>query len=121
MAVRLVGQHKDAVKLASRGFVLAMSLPLCLAQNVLTTGLIVVKLWVQFRQTKTIGLTSLHTVPIPAVMRIIIESAAIYTIQLLMFMILQLVEHAGRFFMHYLLVPSTGEFDYHSLGCYCFI
>lgn len=109
MAVRLVGQEGKAIRLAVQTApVLIMSLPLCLAQNVVTTGLIIFKIWSQYTQTKVVGLTSLHGVPLLSVIRIIIESASIYTVELLIFFILQVVSHPGRFFVHYLLVPSTG-------------
>lgn len=95
---------------APRGYtpVVSMLFPLYLAQNVLTTSLVVIKIWLRHRETRHTGLVSLHTPSLVFVMRIIVESAAIYTTEILVAYVLLEVRHPARLFFLYLLNPSIG-------------
>ncbi|KAH6885090.1 hypothetical protein BKA70DRAFT_1338183 [Coprinopsis sp. MPI-PUGE-AT-0042] len=82
--------------------------PIYLAQNVLTTGLIVFKIWAQYQRSRAVGLMSLHTPSLVSIMRVIVESAAIYTGGTLVMVILRALDHPARFTIHCCLVPTTG-------------
>ncbi|KAH6867247.1 hypothetical protein BKA70DRAFT_1497366 [Coprinopsis sp. MPI-PUGE-AT-0042] len=82
--------------------------PLYLAQNTLTTGLIISKIWLQTRQTRAAGLVPLNTPSLVSIMRVIIESAAIYTVGMLVMVVLRALDHFTRAIAHCCLVPVTG-------------
>ena len=89
--------------------ILSTLLPLYFAQNMITTSLVVVKIWLQHREARKSGLVSLNTPNLVFVIRIIVESAAIYTTEILVQYVLNLSRHPARFFFLYLLNPSIGE------------
>ncbi|KAH6871378.1 hypothetical protein BKA70DRAFT_1451219 [Coprinopsis sp. MPI-PUGE-AT-0042] len=88
--------------------ILSMVFPLCLVQNILTTFLVIFKIWSQHTQAKSVGLVSLNSPQLVTFIRIIIESAAIYTAALLVLVILRAIDHPGRFFVHTTMPPLTG-------------
>ncbi|KAJ3536947.1 hypothetical protein NMY22_g5805 [Coprinellus aureogranulatus] len=83
--------------------------PLAFTQNVLTTGLIAWKIWKQHRMSKKSGLKAAHRVSLLQVIRIIVESAMIYTFQVLSLVILYFLGHPLQFVFQSLTVPTTGE------------
>jgi hypothetical protein len=87
---------------------LTIPFPLHLVQNFITTGLIVFKIWSQYRQTRTVGLVSFHTPSLVSIMRILVESAAIFTAGTLLMVVLCALDHPGQFIVHYCLAPLSG-------------
>jgi hypothetical protein len=85
-----------------------MVFPLNLAQNVLTTGLIAYKIFMQHRQTRASGLQLSAAVNLVMVVRIIVESAAIYTFTLVIIIILFFLNHPAAVIPQHSLPPAIG-------------
>jgi len=82
---------------------------LALVQNTWTTGLIAWRIWRQERASAVIGLRSATSQSslIPIV-RIVIESAAIYVLELIVLIILYALNHNAQFILQEALVPTVG-------------
>ncbi|TFK26901.1 hypothetical protein FA15DRAFT_692888 [Coprinopsis marcescibilis] len=87
-----------------------MVYPINLAQNTMTTGLIAFKIWRQHRLAVKANLHSYQggAVPLLSVARIIIESAAIYTVQQLVLLVLSAKKHPAEVLVFYTVLPSIG-------------
>ncbi|KAH6874480.1 hypothetical protein BKA70DRAFT_1480184 [Coprinopsis sp. MPI-PUGE-AT-0042] len=87
-----------------------INLPLIfyLCQNTLTTSLIVYKIYIHYRQTRAIGLVSVHAPSLLATMKVIIESVVIYTAGMLILVVLVALDHPARFAMLSCLMPVAG-------------
>ena len=83
--------------------------PLDLAQNVLAAGLIDLKIWLQHRQARVVGIVALNRPSLVAIVRILVESAAVYTIGTFLTVVLRALDHPARFIIHSCLVPITGK------------
>ncbi|KAH6874516.1 hypothetical protein BKA70DRAFT_1577211 [Coprinopsis sp. MPI-PUGE-AT-0042] len=104
-----MGHQSSALQVTVKLFpVMNAVFPLYLAQNILTTGLIVYKIWLQHRQTKAAGIVSLNTPTLRSVIRIVIESAGIYTLAILLVAVLRALDHPGRFIAQYINAPLAG-------------
>ncbi|TFK19921.1 hypothetical protein FA15DRAFT_153958 [Coprinopsis marcescibilis] len=79
-----------------------------LAQNVLTTGLIAYKIWKRHVVSQAAGVRASSTVTLLSVARIVVESAMLYTLQMLALVILHPLEHPARLVFQAAIVPSTG-------------
>ncbi|KAH6874470.1 hypothetical protein BKA70DRAFT_1449352 [Coprinopsis sp. MPI-PUGE-AT-0042] len=77
-------------------------------QNALTTSLIVYKIYSHHRQMKAVGLVSVHTPRLLPIMKIIIESAAIYTAGVFALLVLIAMDHPARSAMHTCMMPIIG-------------
>jgi len=97
---------------------LSVCFPLYVAQSALATSLIVYEIWSCRQQTKAAGLVALNTPNLLSIMRMIVESVAIYTIQLVVAFVLVVLDHPAAFFVNYILAPLTGE---HNTSMYKFI
>jgi hypothetical protein len=86
-----------------------MIYPINLAQNILTTGLIAYKIWKQHVISRDSGLYSAANWNMLTVMRIMIESASIYTIQQVVLCVLSFLHHPAQVIIHATLIPSIGE------------
>ncbi|RXW18703.1 hypothetical protein EST38_g7153 [Candolleomyces aberdarensis] len=82
------------------------SYPINLAQNVLTTGLITLKILKQYHLSSSTGLVSTNRVSLITVTRIMVESASIYTVELLFLIILYFANSPGQFIVQSALIPS---------------
>ncbi len=92
--------------------------PLYFAQNVITTGLLAFKIWVQHRASVANGVADVSSKPrLIQVLRIVIESAAIYTCQLLLLVIFCPMKHSARFIVESAIIPSIGETNVDSVDC----
>jgi hypothetical protein len=84
--------------------------PLNFTQNVLTTGLISWKIWTQHKESTGAGLIDHGTAPtLMRVIRVLIESAALYTIQLFIVIVLYFSGHPAQWVVQMSLFPSTGK------------
>jgi hypothetical protein len=91
---------------------LNVTFPLYFAQNVLTTGLILFKIWSRHRRGQAAGLAPpLNTPSLVSIMRIIIESAMINTMGMLVMVVLRALDHPGRLLLHCILVPIIGTYQ----------
>jgi hypothetical protein len=109
-ALWMLGQQRHVHRLAVRSSpILIIAFPLCLAQNLLTTALIVFKIWHQQIQGKAVGLVSVFGPRLTSAVRIVIESVALYTILILVLVVLRALDHPGRFIVHCMIPPSTGK------------
>ncbi|KAH6874491.1 hypothetical protein BKA70DRAFT_1350132 [Coprinopsis sp. MPI-PUGE-AT-0042] len=89
--------------------VLNLTFPLYFTQNGLTTGLILFKIWSRYKRGKAAGLAApLDTPSLISIMRIIIESAALYTALMLVMVVLCALDHPFRLLIHCILVPTVG-------------
>ncbi|KAH6892758.1 hypothetical protein BKA70DRAFT_1571538 [Coprinopsis sp. MPI-PUGE-AT-0042] len=87
---------------------IALAIIFYFIQTSLTTFLIVWKIRSQFRLRTDIGLVSVHVPRILSIMRIIIESALIYTTGMLTFLVFLLANNPGRLVIHSCMLPITG-------------
>ncbi|KAH6874497.1 hypothetical protein BKA70DRAFT_257494 [Coprinopsis sp. MPI-PUGE-AT-0042] len=83
--------------------------PICyIVQTSLTTSLIVYKIISQFHQTRDLGLISFHTPAVLPIMRIIVESAVVYTTGMVVLVVLTGLDHPARLALHSCMIPITG-------------
>jgi hypothetical protein len=88
-----------------------MVYPVNLSQNILTTGLIAYRIWCQHRESRACGLSQLsNPLNLTSLIRIIIESALIYTLHILILFILDLISHPAQVILHATLIPSIGQY-----------
>ncbi|KAF9004533.1 hypothetical protein BDQ17DRAFT_1354152 [Cyathus striatus] len=83
--------------------------PLAFTENVLTTGLIALKIWNQHRISTRAGIvdhSSRHS--LFNILRIIVESAMIYTVQLMILIILYPLQNLAQVIIQSAIVPSIG-------------
>ena len=85
--------------------------PINLAQNVLTTSLIIWKILKQFQLSSSTGLVNMNRISLITVTRIMVESALIYTVELTFVIILHFMNSPGQFIVLAALPPSIGESD----------
>ncbi|KAL0955936.1 hypothetical protein HGRIS_002123 [Hohenbuehelia grisea] len=82
---------------------------LALVQNTMTTGLIAYRIWAQERDTRRVGIHSNGSKSsLMPIVRIIVESAAIYSLELLVLIILYALGHNGQFVVQEAVVPTVG-------------
>ncbi|KAJ2918809.1 hypothetical protein MD484_g1612, partial [Candolleomyces efflorescens] len=81
---------------------------LAFAQNSITTGLIAYKIWRQDRRSVAAGITSGEKTSLIPVVRIVVESAAIYLLELLVLIILYALKHNAQFILQEAVVPTVG-------------
>jgi hypothetical protein len=78
-------------------------------QTVLTTSLIVWKIYNQLQRTRNAGsVITFHTPNLVAIMRIMVESALVYTIGMIVQVGLTASDHPARIMANSLLTPLTG-------------
>ncbi|KAF8184794.1 hypothetical protein BJ912DRAFT_905397 [Pholiota molesta] len=83
--------------------------PVSLAQNVITTGLITLKIWNQHRNSTASGVIDRSSrLSLLKIVRIIIESAMIYTGQLFILVILYFANNTFQYVVQNAIVPSLG-------------
>ncbi|KAF8628852.1 hypothetical protein AX17_005912 [Amanita inopinata Kibby_2008] len=103
------GTHPDTASSAHVVQWLSPVYALAFAQNTLTTILIVFKLW---KVHRTSTRSSVHNagsrLGVVKIMRIVVESALLYTIQLLIVVILGAMKHNAQFLIQASVVPSIG-------------
>jgi hypothetical protein len=76
-------------------------------QNILTTGLIISKIWYQYRESKAAGIHKIGSSLLSAI-RIVVESALPFTIELLLMIILCFGKRNEQFAVRYAIVPTIG-------------
>ncbi|TFK25796.1 hypothetical protein FA15DRAFT_617035 [Coprinopsis marcescibilis] len=82
--------------------------PVNLAQNLITTGLIAYKIYKQHRETRASGLVLASTVDLFTIARIVVESAAVYTFEVFIMIILFYMTHPGLVVIQHMIVPTMG-------------
>ncbi|KAH6885107.1 hypothetical protein BKA70DRAFT_1338231 [Coprinopsis sp. MPI-PUGE-AT-0042] len=104
-----VARQSTVVNVSSRRYPpLRVTFPLYFTQNVLTTGLILFRIWSGHRRLKNAGIVSLNTPSLVRLMRAIVESAAIYTAVMLVMLVLRVLDHPVWYVSHLVLYPTTG-------------
>ncbi|KAF8993548.1 hypothetical protein BDQ17DRAFT_1451628 [Cyathus striatus] len=82
---------------------------LAFVQNTITTGLIAYKIWDQDRRSTSMGVRSRgRESSLVPIIRIIVESASIYLVELLILIVLYSMGHNGQFVMQEAVVPTVG-------------
>ncbi|KAH6874498.1 hypothetical protein BKA70DRAFT_1577202 [Coprinopsis sp. MPI-PUGE-AT-0042] len=93
-----------------RNWPIMLVAPICyIAQTSLTTSLIVYRIFSQFRQTRDLGLVSFHAPAVLPIMRIILESAVVYTTGMMALVVLAGLDHPARLALHSCMIPVTGS------------
>jgi len=83
--------------------------PLAFAQNFITTSLMIIKILLQHRVSRKAGVVDIGSkLSLIRVVRIVIESAAIYTIQILLLVILYFRRDSFQFAVQAAVTPSIG-------------
>ncbi|PPQ89182.1 hypothetical protein CVT25_001150 [Psilocybe cyanescens] len=83
--------------------------PLALTQNILTTGLIAFKIWLQHRTSSAFGVVDHGSrLSLMRILVIVVESAMIYTLQLFILIILYFKQDNVQFIVRSAIVPSVG-------------
>ncbi|KAH6871362.1 hypothetical protein BKA70DRAFT_1356092 [Coprinopsis sp. MPI-PUGE-AT-0042] len=78
------------------------------AQNVLTSTLIIWRIWAQHRRTKKAGIIALNTPSLDEIARIMVESAVVYTAGIIVAMVLRALDHRWGYGTHCILFPTIG-------------
>lgn len=85
--------------------------PLAFAQNVMTTSLIILKILLQHRVSKKTGTVDVGSkLSLMRVVRIVIESAAIYTVQILVLVIVSSRRDNFQYVVQSAVTPSIGAY-----------
>lgn len=83
---------------------------LAFVQNVMTTGLIAWRIWRQEKESVNVGIHSADSrSSLLPIVRIIIESAMIYVVELLVLIILYALKHNAQFVVQEAVVPTVGK------------
>ncbi|KAG2002932.1 hypothetical protein CC2G_003577 [Coprinopsis cinerea AmutBmut pab1-1] len=104
-------RHRDALPSTTMYNILTATFPLYFAQNVITTGLISYKIYWQWRMSVDAGLQAAAgpgMIPLVAVVRILVESAALYTSQVFLLILFHTFWSPGSAMIQQLLVPTVG-------------
>ncbi|TFK28529.1 hypothetical protein FA15DRAFT_685307 [Coprinopsis marcescibilis] len=101
-------QHPDSIPFDTMTHFLNVIFPVNLIQNILTTGLIAFKVWKQHRETRASGLMLGSNIDLITVLRIVVESALIYTVEMFVMIIMFYRAHPGLVIVQHLLTPSIG-------------
>ncbi|KAJ3536721.1 hypothetical protein NMY22_g5908 [Coprinellus aureogranulatus] len=104
--------HPKALTFTQVRPVIDMVYPINITQSCLTTALITLKLWRQYRLSRSAGLTAHGSgVGLLTVMRIIVESTMIFTVQQVIMCALYYLDKPAQYVFHGTLVPSIGTFS----------
>lgn len=101
-------QHQDKIDPLVMRYIFRTTIILNLVGNTLTTGLIAYRIWRQHRRSRTAGVHSSSGVDLFTLMRIIIESASIYTLAQLLIIILFFGGHPAVLIVQHASIPVTG-------------
>jgi hypothetical protein len=83
--------------------------PLSFVQNFMTTSLIILRILLQHQSSKKAGVMDMGSkLGLMRIARIVIESAAIYTVQILVLTILYFLNNTFQFVVQSAIVPSIG-------------
>jgi hypothetical protein len=98
---------------------LNMAFPVNIAQSCLVTGLITFRIWRQHRASRAAGLSEHGAgLGLLTIIRIIVESTMIFTIQQVVLCILSYFDSPAQWALLGTLVPSMGMF---SVSRYCMV
>lgn len=85
--------------------------PLALVQNVMTTSLIIFKILLQHRTSKQAGVVDVSSkLGLMRIVRIVVESAAVYTVQILILVILSIRRDNFQYVVQSAVTPSIGPY-----------
>ncbi|KAJ2918738.1 hypothetical protein MD484_g1658, partial [Candolleomyces efflorescens] len=102
-------RHKDSISRVVMKHLFRTTFPLNVAQNVITTGLISYRIWKQHRMSQQVGVQLVSSsLTLYTVLRIIIESASIYTFEQVLMIILFFTTHPAIVIVQHASIPSTG-------------
>ncbi|KAF6755711.1 hypothetical protein DFP72DRAFT_811373, partial [Ephemerocybe angulata] len=85
-----------------------LTFPLNFIQNVLTTGCIAYKIYMQHRLSRSTGISLTVGLNLITILRVIVESALIYTIETFLLIILYFTRHPAEVIVEHAMVPSLG-------------
>lgn len=86
------------------------------AQNVLTSGLIIWRIWAQHRRSKKARIVLLNGPSLVAIARILVESAIMYTAGIIVAVVLRALDHRWGYGVHAILFPTIGALVLFSWG-----
>ncbi|TFK69267.1 hypothetical protein BDN72DRAFT_621872 [Pluteus cervinus] len=82
--------------------------PLSLAQNLVTSTLIIIRLLPRFQQSRRLKQSNRIGVKVVHAIRIVFESAVLYTLELFVIVVLLLCRHNGAYILLGMVVPTVG-------------
>ncbi|KAG2009422.1 hypothetical protein CC2G_012361 [Coprinopsis cinerea AmutBmut pab1-1] len=88
--------------------IMSTTFPLHFAQNVVTTGMIAFKLWQHHRRTRRVGVSVSGGLSMITIVRIMVESALLYTVQMAINIVLFFLNSSGQVVIQHCLIPTTG-------------
>ncbi|KAF8880628.1 hypothetical protein BD779DRAFT_1069533 [Infundibulicybe gibba] len=101
--------HLDRISFARLMKLMSAIYPLAFAQNTLATGLIAYRIWTQHRASVRVGVHNTGSrMNLMYIVRIVVESAMVYTVQLLILIVLYTLQHNAQFVLQLAIVPSIG-------------
>jgi hypothetical protein len=102
-------RHQNSIPAEAMSRILKITFPLNLAQNIITTGLITYRIWNTQRKSHRAGIDTSSNLSLNKVVRIIIESAMIYTVEMLLMTVLFYIGHPSTTIVQHASIPSIGE------------
>ncbi|KAF8904042.1 hypothetical protein CPB84DRAFT_1823627 [Gymnopilus junonius] len=102
-------QHPKIVPFSIARTLLGLIYPIAFVRNAMATGLIVLKIWRQHRSSTVSGLVDRGSrLSLAKLLRIVIESAMIYTLQVFALVILYFLKSDFQIILQSAVVPSVG-------------
>ncbi|KAJ2921391.1 hypothetical protein H1R20_g15706, partial [Candolleomyces eurysporus] len=101
-------RHQNSIPAEVMNRILKITFPLNLAQNILTTGLITYRIWSTQRKSRRAGIDTTSNLSLNKVVRIIIESAMIYTVEMFLMTVLFYIGHPSMTIVQHASIPSIG-------------
>ncbi|KAF5311205.1 hypothetical protein D9611_013000 [Ephemerocybe angulata] len=101
-------RHPTKISDHVMGYIFRTTLVLNLGGNTLTTGLIAFRIWNQHMKSRRAGIYMSSGVNLITLLRIIVESASIYTLEQLLLIALFYTGHPAIIIVQYASIPSTG-------------
>jgi hypothetical protein len=105
-------RHPSVIALALGTRLFNSVYPLAFVQNFMTTSLIVLKIFLRHQESKNAGVRDVGSkLTLIHIIRIVVESAAIYTIQILVLNILYFFGDNFQFVVQPAIIPSIGMYS----------
>ncbi|KAF5315867.1 hypothetical protein D9611_004942 [Ephemerocybe angulata] len=101
-------RDQDGISASIMGHIFKSISPVNIVLNCLTTGMIAYRIWRQREESRKVGLSVTSGMDLLTAVRIVIESALIYTLEMFLSIILFTVGHPSVLVVHHTLAPTIG-------------
>ncbi|KAF6763894.1 hypothetical protein DFP72DRAFT_486231 [Ephemerocybe angulata] len=109
-------RDQDRISASIMGPIFKSISPVNIVLNCLTTGMIAYRIWRQREESRKAGLSVTSGMDLLTAVRIVIESALIYTLEMFLSIILFTVGHPSVLVVHHTLAPTIGRCLIVSIG-----